>query len=107
DDRQAPLPPPRRADCAAACARAPGTDQQVRRRRERAMSEAMRARARSCPSYPALALFACIAAGVIGAALPVHSQERNFAGSLQTNYLWVVTDPHARDHTFDGFSNEL
>jgi hypothetical protein len=71
------------------------------------MSEAMRARARSCRGYPLLAICACIAAGVIGAALPVHSQERNFAGSLQTNYLWVATDSHAREHTFDGFSNEL
>jgi hypothetical protein len=36
-----------------------------------------------------------------------HSQETNFAGSIQTNYMWVATDPEARAQTFDGFTNEL
>jgi hypothetical protein len=35
------------------------------------------------------------------------SQEHNFAGSLQTNYLGVVTDKNAFKQTFDGFTNEL
>lgn len=35
------------------------------------------------------------------------SQETNFAGSIQTNYMWVATDDHARAQTFDGFTNEL
>jgi hypothetical protein len=40
--------------------------------------------------------------------LPVaFSQEHNFAGSLQTNYLGVVTDKDAFKQTFDGLTNEL
>ncbi|HEX2676264.1 MAG TPA: hypothetical protein VHM19_06480 [Polyangiales bacterium] len=35
------------------------------------------------------------------------SQEHNFAGSLQTNYLWVASDKDARKQTFDGMTNEL
>lgn len=35
------------------------------------------------------------------------SQETNFAGSIQTNYLWVATDEDARQQAFDGFTNEL
>jgi hypothetical protein len=55
----------------------------------------------------AFGVLCCIAAGIAGAVAPARSQERNFAGSLQTNYLWVGTDPNARKHTFDGFTNEL
>ncbi len=35
------------------------------------------------------------------------SQEHNFAGSLQTNYLGIVTDKDAFKQTFDGLTNEL
>jgi hypothetical protein len=35
------------------------------------------------------------------------SQEHNFAGSLQTNYLVVATDKDAFKQTFDGLTNEL
>jgi hypothetical protein len=51
----------------------------------------------------------CVCAAVAGALLPrgARSQERNFAGSMQTNYLLVPTDAHGRKLTFDGFSNEL
>jgi hypothetical protein len=37
----------------------------------------------------------------------VFSQEHNFAGSLQTNYLGVVTDKDAFKQTYDGLTNEL
>jgi hypothetical protein len=37
----------------------------------------------------------------------VRSQETNFAGSIQTNYMWVPTDADARRQAFDGFTNEL
>jgi len=36
-----------------------------------------------------------------------HSQETNFAGSIQTNYLWIATDDNGRKQAFDGFTNEL
>jgi hypothetical protein len=71
------------------------------------MSPPTRAPGSHCRGLYALLVLGCIAAGVVGAVAPARSQERNFAGSLQTNYLWVVTDPHARKHTFDGFTNEL
>jgi hypothetical protein len=45
------------------------------------------------------------AAGTVPAI--VHSQDNNFAGSIQTNYLWVPTDTHAREQTLDAFTNEL
>ncbi len=38
---------------------------------------------------------------------PAHSQEHNFAGSIQTNYLYVPTDDAAHEQTLDGFTNEL
>jgi hypothetical protein len=52
---------------------------------------------------------ACLLATLAGVWLPegARSQEHNFAGSLQTNYLGVVTDPDAYKNTFDGFTNEL
>ena len=56
------------------------------------------------------ALFAVgLLAGLCGALMPrpARSQDHNFAGSVQTNYLWVVTDRDARDQTYDGFTNEL
>jgi hypothetical protein len=51
----------------------------------------------------------CILAALFGALAPqnARSQETNFAGSVQTNYMWVATDPDARKQTFDGFTNEL
>lgn len=56
-----------------------------------------------------LVLLGCAAAALLGAMLPrgAAGQERNFAGSLQTNYLWVATDRDAYQQTFDGFTNEL
>jgi hypothetical protein len=59
---------------------------------------------------PACALIAvCTVAAAAGLWLPeeARSQESNFAGSIQTNYLWVVTDPDARQLSLDGFTNEL
>lgn len=38
---------------------------------------------------------------------PAASQDHNFAGSIQTNYMWVTTDKDARKQTLDGFTNEL
>lgn len=59
-----------------------------------------------------LALVVALAcAAALGLALlapdAVRSQETNFAGSIQTNYLWVATDDQARRQTLDGFTNEL
>ena len=57
---------------------------------------------------PLLVAASCVAAALLGALLPrAAGQERNFAGSLQTNYLWVASDRDAFEHTFDGFTNEL
>ena len=49
------------------------------------------------------------AAAALGAFVPQDavSQDRNFAGSLQTNYLWVPSDDDAYKQTFDGLTNEL
>ncbi len=51
----------------------------------------------------------CVLAAALGALWPHHarSQETNFAGSVQTNYMWVATDVDARKQGFDGFTNEL
>lgn len=56
-----------------------------------------------------LLVLSCAAAAVLGAFLPRNaaSQDRNFAGSLQTNYLWVPSDPDAYEQTLDGLTNEL
>jgi hypothetical protein len=56
-----------------------------------------------------LLVLACALAAWLGALVPrdAAGQERNFAGSLQTNYLWVATDADAYKQTFDGFTNEL
>src|SRR5262249_1424714 len=56
-----------------------------------------------------LIVLACMFAAALGVGLPLgaHSQERNFAGSMQTNYQYVPTDTKARRQTFDGFTNEL
>ena len=65
------------------------------------------------PSPCARALFSllgsCVAATLLYALVPRHarSQESNFAGSIQTNYLWVATDRDAHAKAFDGFTNEL
>ncbi|MEY4579113.1 MAG: hypothetical protein RL701_3816 [Pseudomonadota bacterium] len=50
----------------------------------------------------------CLAA-VAAIVIPkdVRSQEHNFAGSLQSNYTWVPTDPHARNISLDGMTTEL
>ena len=52
---------------------------------------------------------ACALALGVAIAWPdnARSQETNFAGSIQTNYMWVATDKNARAQTFDGFTNEL
>jgi hypothetical protein len=68
----------------------------------------------SSPHPRPLQLFTAMSAacaGVIGLAVlwpeGAQSQETNFAGSIQTNYLWVATDDNARAQAFDGFTNEL
>jgi hypothetical protein len=52
---------------------------------------------------------ACLGATLLGVFGPraAEGQERNFAGSMQTNYLWVQSDDDAHAQTFDGFTNEL
>jgi hypothetical protein len=56
-----------------------------------------------------LVVLLCSAAAALGAFVPQDavSQDRNFAGSLQTNYLWVATDSDAYRQTLDGLTNEL
>jgi hypothetical protein len=54
-----------------------------------------------------IAAFCVAAAAGLWLPDPARSQESNFAGSIQTNYLWVPTDPTARQLGFDGFTNEL
>jgi len=44
---------------------------------------------------------------VVSIVAPVSSQEHAFAGSAQTSYTYVVTDPNARRVGFDGFVPEL
>jgi hypothetical protein len=52
---------------------------------------------------------ALLAGALCGALFPpaAKSQETNFAGSIQTNYMWVTTDADARQRALDGFTNEL
>jgi hypothetical protein len=73
------------------------------------MSEPTRSRGYRRCSPLLLLLLGCAAAAAAGLMSPdaVRSQESNFAGSIQTNYLWVPTDDEARRQTFDGFTNEL
>jgi hypothetical protein len=56
-----------------------------------------------------LVIAGCALAALLAALTPRNAagQERNFAGSLQTNYLFVATDADAYKQTFDGFTNEL
>src|SRR5215471_13771473 len=56
-----------------------------------------------------LIALACLLATLAAVWVPrdARSQEHNFAGSLQTNYLGVVTDKNAYKETFDGLTNEL
>jgi hypothetical protein len=51
----------------------------------------------------------CGLAALCGLLVPrdARGQEHHFAGSLQTNYLYVATDRDAYKQTFDGFTNEL
>jgi hypothetical protein len=57
----------------------------------------------------ALCALICGGAALAGALSPraARSQESNFAGSIQTNYLWVPDDADAYRSGFDGFTNEL
>lgn len=73
------------------------------------MSEPTTGRGLGPRGLRALIALGCAVAGLCGLVAPgaVRSQESNFAGSIQTNYLWVATDPNAREQTFDGFTNEL
>jgi len=59
--------------------------------------------------FLSITALACAAAIGLAVVWPedARSQETNFAGSIQTNYMWVATDDAARDQTFDGFTNEL
>jgi len=65
--------------------------------------------ARRTRNLGAAVALACWLATLAGVWLPrpARSQEHNFAGSLQTNYLAVVTDRDAFMQTFDGLTNEL
>jgi hypothetical protein len=75
------------------------------------MSESTRSRSarRARTGLWVMLLLPCLMAAVLGLILPrdAHSQERNFAGSMQTNYMFVPTDLNAHRQAFDGFSNEL
>ena len=60
-------------------------------------------------ALPALIVLVLAGAFTVGL-MPVdgaQSQDRNFAGSVQASYLYVPTDPEARDISFDGFVTEL
>jgi hypothetical protein len=69
----------------------------------------MSSRHRRPNSIATLIAAGCVLSGLLGLLWPrdARSQEHNFAGSLQTNYMWVPTDQHARKQTFDGMTNEL
>ena len=56
-----------------------------------------------------VAIVLALVVGVVGTAEPVKALDvdRNFAGSLQLDYLAVPTTPRARGITFDGFTTEL
>ena len=73
------------------------------------MSEPTRSPGDGCRGLRFLLVLGCVAAAAAGLCLPqgARSQESNFAGSIQTNYLWVPSDDEARRQTFDGFTNEL
>lgn len=51
----------------------------------------------------------CALAAILGVVWPrdARSQEHNFAGSLQANYLFVPTEKRGRDLSLDGMSTEL
>lgn len=94
----------------------PARDAQSAGRRWTGEGSQPRATPKSEPSkrrFPLLASTGLLLLGVIaglgGVLLPgaARSQDHNFAGSLQTNYLWVATDRDAREQTYDGFTNEL
>jgi hypothetical protein len=57
----------------------------------------------------ALVIVVCAASALLGLLAPraARSQASNFAGSIQTNYMYVPTDDEARRLGFDGFTNEL
>lgn len=73
------------------------------------MSQKARSLARSRRMPCALFLLGCMTAAMAGALLPgaARSQQNNFAGSIQTNYLWVPSDADAHKQAFDAFTNEL
>jgi hypothetical protein len=75
----------------------------------RRFAAALRSPGDGCRGLRFLLVLGCVAAAAAGVFLPqaVRSQESNFAGSIQTNYLWVPSDDEARRQTFDGFTNEL
>jgi hypothetical protein len=51
----------------------------------------------------------CALAALLGVVWPkdARSQEHNFAGSLQSNYTWVPSDPNGRKLSLDGMTTEL
>lgn len=65
--------------------------------------------ARRTRRHASAVALACLLATLAAVWIPegARSQEHNFAGSLQTNYLAVVTDDDAYKQTFDGLTNEL
>ena len=73
------------------------------------MSEPRPRPARPARGLGALLLVLCAASALLGVLAPraARSQASNFAGSIQTNYMYVPTDDEARKLGFDGFTNEL
>jgi hypothetical protein len=69
----------------------------------------MRSRRRSSSLSVTLIAAGCVLAAALGVFLPhdARSQEHNFAGSLQSNYMYIPTDAHGRQLSLDGMTNEL
>ncbi len=59
------------------------------------------------PKVPLAAALVVAALAGYAAPPPARGQGHNFAGSAQESYLFVATDPRARDQAFDGFVTEV
>ena len=66
-------------------------------------------RKRTSAAASLLIALGCAFAALLGIVWPhdARSQEHNFAGSLQANYMYVPTEKHGRDLSLDGMSTEL
>jgi hypothetical protein len=69
----------------------------------------MSSRKRRPGLYTTLIASGCALAALLGVVWPkdARSQEHNFAGSLQSNYTWVPTNPNGRSLSLDGMTTEL